>query len=259
MVSLNYQLRKTRDVKSVGSRRERGSKQIANEIFGTHAKSESPSNASSGSPTEHQKRVARIVDMDKWTQGTNQLRTEYKRAASQPYVEGEYAGQKDLLNAIRGGKVFIFRAGDDLRVITFLSLACAAIFLAISLSGLLPSIQNSIIFFVICFIPTLLIGVVFLVKTMMSFLVVGPKGVVWRGGGILWEDIKSMNTSAKTVNTRFGPRQKYALWFELWDGTARRIVLHHRTKESPGTPPNQFISQVVKTTSDVHGRITSDD
>ncbi len=225
---------------------------FADEIFGSHDKSESPGDASGESTSAHKKRVARITDKDKWAQATNNLKVEYQQLARHAYEDGEYAGQEDLLHDIRQGKVFIFRAGNDLRVGSMLSLGVAVFFGILSLSGI-GSFQESVILFMVCFIPMLLIGMVYLFKTIRSLLVVGPSGIVWRNGGILWEDVEKMNASVKTVSTRYGPRQRYDLWFQLWDGTARSIAIHNRSHECPGEDPNRFVSQVVKEIFDVHG------
>ncbi len=177
---------------------------------------------------------------------------EYHQFARQPYEEGEYSSQEDLFYDIEQGKVFVFRAGNDLRARIFVGFGLAAIFGALALAGL-GSFEESVIFFVVCFIPVLLMSIVFLVKAIKSLLVVGPRGIVWRGGGLLWEDMEKMNASVKTIRTRYGPRERYTLWFQSWDGTTHSIAIHHRSNECPGVDPNRFISQVVKTMFDAHG------
>ncbi len=226
---------------------------FADEIFGSHDKPGTDRDGSSESMNNaHQKRVSRIAENDKWVKATKELVAEYQALARQPYEEGEYDSREGLMQAVHGGKVFVFRGGKDLWILGLLMLAVAGIFGLLSFSGFADK-GEAALFFVIVFIPILLIGLVLLFQAMNSLLVVGPSGIVWRGGGVLWADVDTMNAGEKTVQTRYGERKKYYVLLQKCDGTAQRIALHHRTNEAPVTPPEEFIVQVVKAMYDVHG------
>ncbi len=84
-------------------------------------------------------------------------------------------------------------------------------------------------------------------------LVIGPKGVIWLDGGILWADVAVMEPARIPIvwyTGRYVPVEhvdhKWALLFRLWDGSTRKIEIDHTSDEGlQWVHPHEFISFVA--------------
>ncbi len=182
---------------------------------------------------------------------TNQFKDSYWQFTKRPYKEGRYVHPEDLYADIIGGKVFVFKASEEV-------LACGIAIASIS-GVILPVVYMMPSIFVIA-----LIGLVLGIAMMFSLLsrsawVVGPLGIAWRNGGITWDGVKDLNCGAhqyRLVTHRpmlYRPKSldrpitKWSLDYVLLDGTYREKELSHITHEGPeGMHAHEFISTVIE-------------